>query len=201
MLTLITGEQNIRKCQKELENILTKNLNSKDNFKIGFQGVSLEKTIRYSSEIWYFSCEDGERDESSYRFWNAFGLSNLLDNKISNNITVEINIPIQRINRRINGLFAVDEKGSIFLLHRGKLGGGRKGIGKNNFINFYNQSFINVRNDSDNKIDQVLMIGNILEDNFMENITNFIKKVAQFKLHILSKEDDELPQNNHKEKQ
>lgn len=117
-----------------------------------------------------------------------YGLVRKLDANKSNNITVEINIPIQRINRNIAGLFATDEEGSIFLLHRGKIGGGRKGVGKNAFISSCNQSFTDVRSDK-NRVDNALLIGNISEEDFITKLSLFIENVYKFKESIKSKEN------------
>lgn len=75
MLTLVVGEQKIRACQEKLEEILNKKLSFQSNYRIGYQGAAgwlKEKIIiKHNSQIWYFSCEDGEKEKSSYRFWNA----------------------------------------------------------------------------------------------------------------------------------
>lgn len=52
-------------------------------------------------------------------------------------ITCEINFPVNGINRRIGGAFLTDSTGDIFVAHRGKIGGGKKGIGKSLFEDQY----------------------------------------------------------------
>lgn len=49
-------------------------------------------------------------------------------------IVCEINPPLEGINRRCAGAFAQDEAGGVVLTHSGKVGGGRKGIGKFAFL-------------------------------------------------------------------
>ena len=53
----------------------------------------------------------------------------------NNNIVVEINIPVIP-DGRVGGVFVRQTStGKIYLMHHGKIGGGRKGIGKTAFLN------------------------------------------------------------------
>jgi 5-methylcytosine-specific restriction protein A len=62
------------------------------------------------------------------RYWNAFGTRNPKQNKMVP-IGCEINFPLFGIDRRVSGGVAEDETGRLSLVHRGRIGGGRKGIG------------------------------------------------------------------------
>jgi hypothetical protein len=67
------------------------------------------------------------------RFWNAFGTE--LKETGSQSIVVEVNPPLRRLDGRASGLFAKNSAGFTYLLHRGRVGGGAKGVGKNAFLN------------------------------------------------------------------
>jgi 5-methylcytosine-specific restriction protein A len=95
----------IRQCQKELQFILTEILTENGEFNIGFPRGSWLKNINLDSNIGYFSFDIGN-EEKSPRFWNGFGLSSELNDKKSNRIVLENNIPKTLINTRVAGLFA-----------------------------------------------------------------------------------------------
>jgi len=62
------------------------------------------------------------------RYWNALGTRNPKQNKMVP-ICCEINFSLSGIERRIGGAVAEDERGRLFLVHAGRIGGGREGIG------------------------------------------------------------------------
>lgn len=187
MLRIVKTKRETKVCQKLLNTVLNESLNSKAKFKIGFQSGSLDCSVKYDSAIWFTG---KEITEGSPRFWNGFGLTANLKKEKSNNIVVEINIPTNGLNRRVSGIFAIDdETESVFLLHRGRVGGGRRGIGKKAFINWYSQQFIKVRNDSE--IEEALLVGEILKKDFIRNLAGFIQNIANFKLFATSDEVNE----------
>ena len=187
MLKIVTDKDKILEFQETLDNLLKEKLADEGLFKIGFPSGSWDCTINFDKNIWHHSYEISE---SSPRFWNGFGLSNELEEKKSNNIVVEVNIPIVGVNKRVSGLFAIDDKtNNVFLMHRGKVGGGRKGIGKNSFLGWYSGVLESVFDD--NEENKALLIGNIKSKDFIKNLTQFIKKVAEFKSLTISGDIDE----------
>ena len=73
------------------------------------------------------------------RYWNAFGTRSPKQSK-EVPICSEMNFPLSRIDRRISGAVAEDERGGLFIVHRGQIGGGRKGIGAELFWNRFDGS-------------------------------------------------------------
>lgn len=102
-----------------------------------FPGGVTEGTIFFSegSDFWY-----GHHVTKSPRYWNAFGIKNPFKTK-KLPITCEINFPMDKINRRIAGVFAIDKKGEIHVLHRGKIGGN---YSKSVFEKFYEGEWLEV---------------------------------------------------------
>jgi endonuclease III len=92
---------------------------------VGFQGESHRKNVLWSDSlgIWMLA----EVIEGS-RYWNAFGIENPT-RQSGVGITCEINFPLTGINRRVAGAVAEDTAGDLHILHRGRIGGGRAGIG------------------------------------------------------------------------
>lgn len=168
----------IKKCQLLLSQILKKSLPHSGNFIIGFPGGSWNETIQYNDDIWFHNYEIGA-EEKSPRHWNGFGLVQELSNKKSNNIVVEINIPTNGINRKVSGFFAKNSSGKIGLFHRGGLGGGRKGIGKQAFLNWSSYELTQTITDGINE--KAILVGIIDSHDFTSRLHDFLLNIANFK--------------------
>ena len=104
---------------------------------IGFQGGGRTEDIAWhpSVGIWgYVDTLESVRSPEGTRTrdWNAFGLQNL-EITTSLSVTVEANPPLQGANARVGGIFGRDGEGPLVLLHRGNIGGGTAGVGKELF--------------------------------------------------------------------
>ena len=49
---------------------------------------------------------------------------------------LQVAFPLQGTNRRLWGVIAADADGGLFLLHSGKVGGKRMGVGKTEFVRY-----------------------------------------------------------------
>lgn len=127
--------------------------------------VVLEKTIGYkggqvrgkvfwfsNDKFWVFfeKLEKGGLNESGAqkgpkipKYWNAFGTEDPNENEMLS-ITCEINFPLSGIERRVAGAFAKDDANRLYVVYRGKIGGGRKGIGQTLFFENYQGNMITV---------------------------------------------------------
>ena len=57
--------------------------------------------------------------------WNGFGIGQpAAGKKVS--IAAEINFPTEGLNRAVSGVFAEDNDGGVWVLHRGKIRGGKE---------------------------------------------------------------------------
>jgi hypothetical protein len=90
-------------------------------------------------------------------------------------MTCEINFPVRGIDRRVGGALAKDNKGRIFVVHRGKIGGGKKGIGKSLFEGSF-RGVWDVMEDGDTKSD-VALIGALYSPRFVRQVVQFIRQV------------------------
>ena len=181
MLRGVTNRSETTRCQKLLEDTLSKGLNLEVCVKIGRRGTSDIRPVKHNRTVWFTS----EKRDWKKKFWNVFGLNP--DKSKQNNIVVEINIPTDGIDLRIGaGMFAVDEKGSVFLLHSGRIGGGRKGINKTNFLAWYSQYVALVEIKNSTKVVEGILIGNIFEKkDLIKGLTKFIKDVNRFKIEYV----------------
>jgi hypothetical protein len=173
----------LKEAQKSLEELIKGVADEIIPVKIGHKGIKTHSeldNVYYSKKYDFWFCPLGKVDGTGedQRYWNAFGLGRPKTNS-SVSPTLEINIPVMGINHRISGVFAKDN-GSIFLFHRGKLGGGRPGIGKRNFDDYYTEGKASVFEGKEYS-DSIYLIGSLKSSDFLEQIKKFIEAVDQFK--------------------
>ncbi|MEZ4503010.1 MAG: hypothetical protein R3C39_10330 [Dehalococcoidia bacterium] len=77
--------------------------------------------------------EATRRDGHPTHYWNPIGLADASPENANLSVAVEVNPPIEGATARIAGLFGREDDGTIALLHRGKIGGGRAGVGQELF--------------------------------------------------------------------
>ncbi len=179
MFRAITDLEEINKCQSMFTQVLKDGLSNQGRFNIGFPGGNWkDKEIQYNDDIWFFHYEIGN-EEKSPRFWNGFGLSENLRDKKSNNIVVEINIPTSGVNRKVAGFFAKSDNGKIALFHRGGIGGGRKGVGKQAFLKWSSYELTEVI--TDDVVDNAILVSFIEDGSLSKNLYKFLRNIASFK--------------------
>jgi hypothetical protein len=141
-------------------------------------GNSFEKDVLYSKEldIWW-DTGDFSDGKSGTRYWNAFGIGKPKPKKLAP-IICEINYPLKGINKRIAANW-VEDGNDFLLVHSGKIGGGRKNVGKSGFIENYNGVFEEL--DSPDLPSEVTVIGNLKDANLPYQIKNFVFEVSRIK--------------------
>ena len=179
MLNTLQNENEIENAQKKLESELKGIADEKITVRIGNQGGSQKADVFYSKkyDLWFY-LGDEKGDGEKKRYWNVFGINKPQENP-NVSMVVQINPPLKGIDRRVDGVFAKDDKSDIFLLHRGIIGGGRKGIGKKTFCKHYNGEKSDLQ-DGD-KLIEILLIGCITSPNFPEKLKNFVGEVDRIK--------------------
>jgi hypothetical protein len=91
----------------------------------------------------------------------------------------QINVSKENHNARLGGAYARDEFGSLILLHNGKIGGGKAGIGKNSFSKYFSGKAVPVN--FDGRISDYYVIAELESDKFFEQLVFFINLVYNFK--------------------
>jgi len=181
MFRAITKTEKILRCQKEFEKDVKKLLSYIGLRRVGFPGGHEDCDIWANDTIWYYT---SEVQTGSQRFWNGFGLAHDLDKSRTRNlhIAVEINIPFQ-LNRRVSGLYAKDMNSKkVCLFHRGRLAGGRKGIGKKAFLEWYPKDTIDVI--EDDQVIEALLVTNLQDESFIDDLSKFVEQVSEFRHFI-----------------
>ena len=196
MLKLITEKNEISKCQKEFASALKKDLSNKERLTIGFQGGNFDNEVFYNNDIWYSTIFLDADDVKIVRYWNGFGLGKREDgNQI---IVVEINPPFSGATKQVAGLFAKDERtGDYFVLHRGRIGGGRKGIGKETFKSWYRGKWVEVYDELGNQ-EEAILIGSLNSKKLSVKIRDFVKEVAKFKQEVATGKNSRSAKNINK---
>jgi hypothetical protein len=113
------------------------------------------------------------------RYWCAFGTENP---EVTSGLTItcEINPPQKGINRRCAGLFFQGSDGKVYLGHTGKVGGGRRGVGKTAFLEHYRGESAELQW-SDGQSGKALLVCELGDATLPARISEFVRKVQEFK--------------------
>lgn len=175
MLKVVDNESTIRRHQRQFVRAFRGPESETVAVRLGHPGASDRARVIWSERLglWaYF------RKIAGNRYWNAFGIEKPAEGATLP-ITCEINFPLCGIDRRTGGAFAADREGRIFVVHRGKLGGGRKGVGKSLFESRY-RGVWQVMDDGGEET-LVAVIGVLDSPRFARQIAAFARKIARIK--------------------
>jgi hypothetical protein len=175
MLRVVESEPAIRRHRRQFIRSLKPLTDELIPVDLGHPGASIRAKVAWSERlgIWFFF-----RKIAGHRYWNAFGVGHP-ESGSHISITCEINFPLCGVDRRTGGAFAGDSAGRIFVVHRGKLGGGRKGVGKGLFENRY-RGVWEVMNDGGEET-PIAIIGVLDSPRFARQIAQFVRKIARIK--------------------
>jgi hypothetical protein len=174
MVRVIEDQRTIEKLHRQFLQKLADELAERIDCSVGFPGGSFPTTVNYSEElnIWISS------NEQDTRYWNGLGIGRPKPGA-NNSLVGEINFPYSTINRRIAGAFAIEDGGQILVLHRGRIGGGKPGIGKNYFTDNYSGDRVSAM-DGDRETDFCL-VAEFDSPLFASQISDFIKQIQRVK--------------------
>ncbi len=176
MITVITDKGEIKRLLNSFHRQLDQYLTESVRCYVGYPSGSFEDVVRYSPElnIWkshiYFNQVD--------KFWNGFGIGRPLEGK-NNSLVGEINFPHEGIKRAIAGAFGIDENGKIMVLHRGKIGGGKPGVGKSIFVDNFRGDFIYAIDDD--RETRFCLVGELGSEYFSHQVVSFIHEIRRVK--------------------
>lgn len=179
---LVSDRKGIRAAQRALKGALNRALPPRPGaYTIGYPGGKIETSkLRANSRIWYWG--QIVRNAGAPRFWNAFGMTNELATNRSNHIKVEINSLLVGSSRRFGGMFAREAGRGFALLHSGKVGGGRPGIGKNEFVASFDGKLVSVFDAGrPSSPRSAFLIARLDDPQAVNAIAEFVLAVARFK--------------------
>ena len=180
MLGLIRDIKSKKAAQAALKRNLKAALTRQGTRNIGFPGGNVDQTIYSAGEGQLWVAFGKPTDDAAVpRYWNAFGIYK--PNQPAQTITVEINIAVDGDTAQVAGFFAKDgDTGDTFLMHSGRVGGGRPGIGKSAFLVWSKAKLVNVTK-NDGGIRSGIAIGKLDDPGLTERIWTFVRKVQSFK--------------------
>jgi hypothetical protein len=175
MLRVIADQPAIKRYAGQFNKKFKPFIDEEIKVKLGHQGAGFFAKVLWSKKlgIWKFS-----RAIKEVRYWNAFGVGKQGTSSVLS-IASEINFPWAQIDRKTGGAFAEDAWGNVFVIHRGKIGGGRKGVGKSLFEHNY-RGVWSFMEDGDS-ISQVAVIGALNSPRFALQAAQFVKKIEILK--------------------
>jgi hypothetical protein len=175
MLRVITEERAIKKYAGLFHKKFKPFVDEQIRVKLGHQGAGFSAKVAWSEKLGVWKYSQTVRD---VRYWNAFGIGKPGTTGVLS-IASEINFPWSQIDRKTGGAFAEDHWGNVFVIHRGQIGGGKKGVGKALFEHHYRGVWSSM--EDGNTVSQVAVIGNLKSEHFALQAAQFVKKIEMMK--------------------
>ena len=169
MLTVITDAATLAAAQKTFQEKLLAAMPQRIACIVAGIGGGFETEVAYSPELdlWY------AQQIQDKKCWNGFGIgAPVAGKKVA--LAAEINFPAEGLNRALSGVFAHDENGRVFVLHRGKIRGG-----KALFFRYYDGE--TVRADDGGKPDDFARIATLDDADFAAKLAAFVRQLLAIK--------------------
>ena len=174
---VLTAADEIREAQEAFTRAFRTGAVPIDGVRIGYQGGFAEETAYWlaAEGVWLASTVAPEGN----RYWNALGASEPSPGGTTS-ITCEVNSPLEGVNRRIAGCFARDvESGHTLLLHRGRIGGGRAGVGADAFWNGHEGSEMVADDDGESR--RFALVTDLDDGEIQRDVSKFVHMVERVK--------------------
>ena len=169
MLAVMSASEKLAAAQALFVETLLAALTQKAACTVSGAGGGFEAEVSYSAELdlWYAMQAQGKK------CWNGFGIGQpVAGKKVS--IAAEINFPAEGLNRAVSGVFAEDSNGGVWVLHRGKIRGG-----KALFFQYYQGETLTA--DDGGKPDTFALIGNLNDAAFPAKLAAFVRQILAIK--------------------
>ncbi len=169
-----------KRAQAQMERTITAALGYKGELNVGFPAGNFDRAVYTGGveDLWA-AFSPPEQEDSTKRYWNGFGV--FREGAGAQNITVEINIALHVNTARVAGYFAQEPvSGAIYLMHSGKIGGGRLGVGKSAFLAWSKSELVGTA-DGEGDVRGGIVIGRIDDPDLAGRIWRFVQLVAAFK--------------------
>jgi len=190
MFVLLESKSEIAIAQRTLESTLQRALPRKAVKDIGYPGGRVHSAhVHTDGRFWFWSRDFRGRKVANLRRLNWFGR---FSETAGLGITVEINTPYEGRNDQAAGFFARDtDTGIIYLIHSGRVGGGKKGVGKNAFYVWSNEPVVAVV-DSKGLPRRGILVMPIKGSAVAASASRYIDLVARFKSAVRAGETETI---------
>lgn len=171
----------IDRIREQFHRELTEVLPLQGPHRLGFRGggATLDLYSLGRGKLYYASVYI-DRPDTARRYWNAFGFYDG-NPRGQQRIAVEINIP-NPPNRQVAAFFARDSASNeILLLHDGRIGGGKEGVSRTQFLMYSGLKSITVKSSRERKAIVVAKLG---DPQLVSDIEAFVRTVGAFKASV-----------------
>jgi hypothetical protein len=160
-------------------------------------GTTFDAKVSTDHKHWFWSADKRDKGTRIHRRLNWFGEFN---EDAGLQIIVEINTPYEGRNDQIAGFFARDtDNGAVYLFHSGRVGGGKKGVGKITFLTWSDEELTEVA-DSSGDIRSGILVMPVAGRSAIRSAVRYVDTVARFKEAARSGETN-TPEFQDKERQ
>jgi len=182
MFVLLESKDDVAQAQNDMEESLAKYLPLQRHRSIGFPSDTVrDARVRTNGEFWHRTADFKESSEPSPRRLNWFGVYR---EPLDLEITVEVNIAYSGNNGRVAGFFAKNsETGTVYLMHSGRVGGGRPGVGKDAFLSWSGLPLQEAVDAQGNKRLGIVVMP-VTGRSAAIPAMRYLKKIAEFKLAV-----------------
>jgi hypothetical protein len=132
---VLTDRQEIQAAEELLRAQFKERAERRASVQVGYQGGSVKADVYWHGPLGIWGSINAAPlggSNGKDRFWNAFGTEDPGE-KSSLSIVCEVNPSHEGASFRVGGLFARGHDGKTYLLHSGRIGGGRAGVGQKLF--------------------------------------------------------------------
>jgi hypothetical protein len=177
MLMLVESARGKNEAQANLRGRLERSWRSREKRLVVWRPDSRAITIYHNGRYWFGSIPPDE-GQSTPRYWNPFGAYRAHGNF---QIAVELNIPTTSNSKRVSGFFAKDSSsGHVYLMHDGSVGGGRKGVGRAEFLDWSDAKVVSVV-DSQGGVRHGIVVAPVNGATTAADLARFVQQVIDFK--------------------
>jgi hypothetical protein len=192
MLVQIESQKEKIAAFKRFEAILQSVWQKPERRQITWRPSSREMSIHHNGKYWFGTVPPNPKDTTP-RLWNPFGAYHEVGNL---RIAVEINIPIASQSKLVSGFFAKDmATGVIYLMHDGGVGGGKKGVNRNNFLAWSSARPVSV-SDTRGDVRLGIIVSALDSHNLADDVARFVQQVLAYKEAVEEGETDTLEIRN-----
>jgi len=175
MLKVLDEESAIKRYRRQFIKCFKPFIDEKIPVNLGHPGATVKAKVMWSERLGIWMVHE---KMSGNRYGHAFGAEKPTGSSHIP-ITCEINFPAKGIDRRIGGALAEDRSGRIYVIHRGRIGGGKKGVGKALFDDHYRGVWAIMEDGSAETT--VALIGVLSSPRFARQVSQFVHKVDRMK--------------------
>jgi 5-methylcytosine-specific restriction protein A len=188
MLVAIEKRSEVQKVQDTFLKRIHDELNQSGQYTVGYPGGNRQLELHHNESLW-FAHRLIEEEGTITRHWNIFGHAASLDPTKSNNIIAQLNFPLKGRTKQVQGIIAKDVKGQVCLLHRGRPGGGGKGLTRDAFLDWTSRELVQVQFKS-GEIDDALLICKLDSSSLANDLLSFIDEFDTLKKYLKSGQQD-----------